>query len=531
MQRTGSNWIAGRQSSSKHGKIFGANPLLSGKAVGPAYCEATSAEISEAFAAAEKAFTAFPSISDAVRADALDAIAQAIEAAGPQGLWEVWREETGYPEARVQGETARTCFQLRLCAKQARTNSWRDIRIDRGDPNRAAPGPKPDTRSMWVPLGPVVSFPASNFVGAFGAAGVDFGPAFAAGCPVVVKAHPKNPGSSDLFAQCIYQGFQKAGVPAGFFSLLNGVTAETSRAVVQHPATAAVGFTGSLRGGRAIYDFAGGRPNPIPVFTEMGSSNPVFILPQAAAEQAETLAKGAASSVVLGSGQFCTNPGNLFVLESNNAGFESLAIAQFKSMQPTAMVHRDILEAYDARCDFLLGSKGVSLLAESDVAADFGQTHARPRLFGGAVRSILEDDGLLDEDFGPCTKLFAGSREELLEVARLLPGQLTATVFGAGSDFSDFADLLDILARKVGRLSFNNWPTGVEVNDSMVHGGPWPACSVPSATSVGTRSIFRFARPICYQNAPQESLPELLRDKPVAGLLRMIDGAWTAEAV
>lgn len=523
MDLTGRQLIGSAETAEGEGRFFGVEPV-SGDTLQPPFQEASSAEIGRALELADGAYDPYRSLPAGTRAAFLRAVADAIEALGP-ALIERASAETALPLARLEGERARTTNQLRMFAEVLEEGSWVDARIDRGDPGRT-PAPKPDTRRMLMAIGPVVVFGASNFPLAFSVAGGDTASALAAGCPVVVKAHPAHPGTSEMVARAIQSAARAEGMPEGVFSLLHGPSPETGLALVRHPLTKAVGFTGSLRAGRALFDAAAARPEPVPFYAEMGSTNPVFVLPHAARERGEEVAERLHASFTLGVGQFCTKPGVVIgVGEDAPALGEGLAERTRRS-EPAVMLHAGMAGSFRAGLGALRAIEGVGTTCPD--ATGEGDAAVVPALLTTDAETFLAHDDLGQELFGPVTVMVSGaSRERTLEIARRLEGHLTATVFGTERDLEEYRDLVRILERKVGRLLFNGIPTGVEVNASMQHGGPYPATTDVRTTSVGTAALLRFARPICFQDAPQEVLPPALRDGNRDGILRWTDGAWT----
>lgn len=527
---TGANLIGSRES--RDGDVtFQAHDPAQGSALDPEFAEATTAEVQEAAQAAADAFEAYAAVTPASRAQFLKAIADQIEALGDP-LLERAGAESALPPPRLTGERGRTCNQARLFANLVEEGSWVDARIDRSLPDRT-PVPRPDLRRMLVPLGPVAVFGASNFPLAFSVAGGDTVSALAAGCPVAVKAHPAHPGTSELVARAILAAAAETSMPDGVFSLVHGPSPAVGQALVTHPAIQAVGFTGSFRGGKALYDAAAGRKQPIPVFAEMGSANPVFLLPDALATKGEEIAQALSASVTLGSGQFCTNPGLSFLLgsEASDAFVQSLA-GQLKEAPAGTMVHAGIKAAYDAEIDGILNLKGVDLVAQSDGEGPNAATAVRPALMVVDHASWAAQSRLGQEIYGPAAlTVRCASRDELLEAARALEGHLTATIHGTEADLEEYGELLTILARKAGRVLVGGVPTGVEVAPAMHHGGPWPAATDPRSTSVGTAAIFRFARPVCYQDVPDRALPEELQARNPRQIWRLIDGKPTREGL
>jgi len=378
-------------------------------------------------------------------------------------------------------------------------------------------------------LGPVVVFTASNFPLAYSTAGVDTASALAAGCPVIVKNHPAHFGAGELVGQAIMKAAKRFGMPDGVFSLLNGVDFKVGETLVKHPLSKAVGFTGSFIGGKAIYDMAQSRETPIPVFAEMGSTNPVLLLPEAMKNGAETIGKDYASSINLGVGQFCTNPGLLLGIEGVDLDrfTESLkeGIAQAK---PFTMLHKGIKANYDKLRNETIADESVRLESESTLEADLQKSEARPTVVSVLARQFLQNPTMHKEVFGPFSMLVkCANADELHQVVESVQGQLTSTLMAQGSDYTSFANTINILKEKVGRLVFNGVPTGVEVCPAMHHGGPFPATTDSRFSSVGADSIKRFARPISFQDCPVEILPEELKDENSLGIWRLLNNKWT----
>ena len=508
--------------------VFRAIDPLSGGALEPPFREADAALADRALVSAGAAFRAYSGLAPADRARFLSAIADEIVGLG-EALVERAHAETSLPVARVESERGRTVSQLRLFATLLEEGSWVDARIDPGDPARV-PQPKPDLRRMLVPLGPVVVFSASNFPLAFSVAGGDSASALAAGCPVVCKTHPGHPGTSELVAHALYRAARACGVPAGVFSLLHGWSHEVGLSLVRHPLTSAVGFTGSLRGGRALFDAAAARAEPIPVYAEMGSINPVFLLPSALAQRADAIAQGLAQSILLGVGQFCTNPGVVVGVSGTDLDRLTRALAErIDRAEPGAMLYGRLCEAFDlgvARAR----DGGAAVVAAGPDGAPGSPPRARPTLLAVDADRFCRTRDLREEIFGPAS-LVVAARDvaELTRVAETLEGQLTASIHGTQEELRAHAPLVEGLRRRVGRLIFNGFPTGVEVGDAMQHGGPYPATTDSRTTSVGTASIARFARPICYQDFPDEALPPALRNRNVLRIWRRVNGALTRD--
>ncbi|MCP4218526.1 MAG: aldehyde dehydrogenase (NADP(+)), partial [bacterium] len=485
-------------------------------------------------AAFEKANEAFPIYrlkTPGQRADFLDKIGDEILALG-DALIQRCMQETGLPEARLTGERGRTVNQLRLFAGVIREGSWVDARIDTEIPDRS-PVPKPDMRRMNIALGPVGIFGASNFPLAFSVAGGDTASALAAGCPVVVKAHPAHPGTSELIGTAIANAAKKTGMPAGIFSLLHGLSYDIGLAMVRHPMAKAIGFTGSFAGGKALYDAAVSRPEPIPVYAEMGSSNPLFILPNALSQKSDALARGLAFSVTLGVGQFCTNPGLVFLVAHDNPeDVENLinnTAEALKAVPAGTMLTAGIKTNYHKGLEKLKAMQDVALEAKGEEPG--ASCCGTPHLFRTTAETFIKNPQLADEVFGPSTIMITvENKKQLADVVAVLKGHLTATLHVAKGDLDIYGDLTVWLENKVGRLIINGFPTGVEVCPSMHHGGPFPATTDSRSTSVGTAAITRFARPICYQGFPRDRLPAELKDENPMGISRIVNGERTQEA-
>lgn len=522
--------IVGNEISCCGGRSFRGVNAATGDELDGEFFEAESVEVDRAMQLADGAFDDYRSREPKERAAFLDRIGMEIDAIGDE-LIDRAVAETGLGVDRLKGERARTVNQLRMFARLLEEGSWVQARIDRAMPDRK-PLPKPDIRRMLVPLGPVVAFSASNFPLAISVAGNDTASGFAAGCPIVVKAHPAHPGTSELVASAISRAARTTNMPDGVFSMLHGRSHDVGLALVRHPLTTAVGFTGSLRGGRALMDAAATRAEPIPVYAEMGSTNPVFVLPGALAERGKQIAEGLKASVTLGVGQFCTCPGIVVGIESDaTRQFVDAACSAFAAAPQGTMLYEGIRQTYHEGIGKLGNIPGVKVAAQSPSDAEaFTQPAV---LFTTDARTFLDNEALREELFGPSSIVVTGqSREEMLDIARNLQGQLTATIHGTPDDLREFADLVAILQRKVGRLLFNGFPTGIEPCPSIHHGGPYPACSdAGRTTSIGTAAIERFVRPLCYQNWPDTALPAELQNANPRGIWRMIDGQMTKDAV
>jgi alpha-ketoglutaric semialdehyde dehydrogenase len=525
MELFGGNLVGG-ESSAEGGTQFRAVNPATRATLDPAFHEATATEIDRAVQAAERAFPAYARTSAAQRAQLLRAIADEVMALGDELLQRA-NAETALPIARLEGERVRTTSQLKLFADYLEEGSWVEARIDTGDPERK-PIPKPDLRRMLVPLGPVAIFGASNFPLAFSVPGGDTASALAAGCTVVFKGHPAHPGTSELAAGAIRRALESCNLPAGTFSLLHGWSHDVGIALVRHPLVRAVGFTGSLRGGRALCDVAAARPEPIPVYAEMGSINPVFLLPSAAAQGGDAIAQGLSQAITMGVGQFCTNPGVVVGMQGDPLDTLAARLAEkLEGMSGGVMLYEQLSTGY-ASAVARAEANGARRLAPN--ARSEGMAHTRPSLLRVDASHFLADPALREEMFGPVSMIVAASdAAELERVAETMEGQLTATIHGSPDELREHSRLVEILQRKVGRLLFNGYPTGVEVGHAIQHGGPYPASSDSRSTSVGTSAITRFARPLCFQNFPDDSLPVALRRRNSLGIWRLVNGAQSRD--
>lgn len=459
--------------------------------------------VDQAVQGAEKAFWSFGYSSRQVRADFLNAIADEIELRA-EAITQIGSEETGLPTARLQGERGRTTGQLRLFASHILAGEYLDRRTDKALPDRA-PMPRPEIRMMQRPVGPVAVFGASNFPLAFSTAGGDTAAALAAGCPVVVKGHSAHPGTGEIVAEAIHAAIKSCDLHPGVFSLIQGGNREVGSSLVEHPLIKAVGFTGSLGGGRALFDLCAQRPEPIPFFGELGSVNPMFFMPKALGARGTEIATGWAASLTMGAGQFCTNPGICVVLDGPDAdAFVAAATKALEAFGPQTMLTDGIASAYRDGGAKISKAAGVQEL----IASTCDLRSAAPYLFETTGKDWLDNELLGEEVFGPLGLIVrAQNMDELLDIAKSLKGQLTCTIHLDDGDSEDAQNLLPILERKAGRILANGFPTGVEVCDAMVHGGPYPASTNFGATSVGTLSIRRFLRPVSYQNIPESVLP------------------------
>ena len=462
------------------------------------------------------------------RAAFMKEIAVELEACGDH-LIQVAMRETHLPEARLRGERGRTIFQLNQYADACVSGEWLEARIDTAIPDKVPP--KPDIRKMLVPLGPVVVFGASNFPFAYSTAGGDTACAFAAGCSVVVKAHPAHPETSQIVADAILRAASKTEMPEGIFAHIHGASFETGKALVMNTHTKAVGFTGSYTGGKALFDWANQRKEPIPVFAEMGSVNPVFLLPEKLAAESAAIAAQYAGSITLGVGQFCTNPGIIIGIDSPE--LQSFIHDLGKAIQqisPSAMLHQGIVKAYKEKKGQALLQEGVHLVAESEIAP--AENQGLPTVATATGKAFLNNPLLHQEVFGPYSIVIrCADLSEMLHVAEHLEGQLTATLMATDKDMVANDSLVAAIQQICGRIIQNGVPTGVEVCWSMHHGGPFPASTDSRFTSVGPDGIKRFARPLSFQNWSDELLPEALRDANPAGISRMVNGQLSKEKV
>ncbi len=493
------------------------------------YSEASPIEIQTAVELAAKAFKTFKTVSGAKKSDFLNEIANEIENLGDE-LIKTYCLETGLPEARAIGERGRTIFQLRSFANLVKEGSWVEATIDTEQPNRE-PIPKVDIRKMYIPLGPVVVFGASNFPLAYSTAGGDTAAAFAAGCPVIVKSHPMHAGTGELVASAIINAAFTTGMPNGVFSNLNSSGIEVGQLLVNHPEVKAVGFTGSIRGGRALYDLASKRSEPIPVFAEMGSVNPVVLLPKAAKNKGTEWAKIYANSITLGSGQFCTNPGLILGIKGDNlANFIQVLSEEIVKIEPTCMLHPNIIGAYEINKAKMLEQKGLETTASinNEVSKNYG------RQIVTTVEGVtfLENINLHQEVFGPFSMIVQCENvDQLEEIISKLEGQLTGTILAENTELATHSKIISALQNRVGRIIFNGVPTGVEVCAAMVHGGPYPASTDSRFTAVGINSIKRWVRPFSFQSWPNELLPNELKNENPLKILRLVDGEQTAKSI
>lgn len=505
--------------------IFHAINPATGATLEPAFTESSVDDVARALVRANAAFDDYRARAASERANFLRAIAREIDSAADV-LTPTAHAETALPIARLDGERTRTVNQLRLIADAVDDGTWLEARIDRADPART-PAPRPDLRRMLIPIGPVAVFGASNFPLAFGAAGNDTASALGAGCTVVYKAHPAQPGTSTLVAQAIARAVVATGMPEGVFSMLHGWSNDVGMAMVQHPLTRAVGFTGSLRGGRALFDAAAARPDPIPVYAEMGSVNPVFVFPSAMAAGSEQLAQILAQSITLGVGQFCTNPGVIVAPAAQGGDALRRQLAEkLEGIAPGVPLYARLAGSYR---DGIAHARAAGASTESarEVA-----DRMPPTLLSTDVETFSHHDEVRQEIFGPASVFVtAGAVGDFDRIVDAMEGQLTATIFANDEELTAHAGFVARLERKVGRIILNGVPTGVEVSPAMQHGGPYPASTDERSTSVGTASLSRFARPVCYQGFPDAALPTALRDANPLGIWRLVDGQLTREAL
>jgi NADP-dependent aldehyde dehydrogenase len=525
-----------------HGKNYIGNELsaegtVSFKTFSPAllqklpelFVQATTAETDLAVGKAQQAYSVYKRKSGKEKATFLKAIADEIEALG-KVLIERACAESGLPEGRITGERGRTVNQLRLFASVLEEGSWVEASIDTALPTRL-PAPRPDIRKMLQPVGPVVVFSASNFPLAFSTAGGDTASALAAGNPVIVKAHPYHAGTNELVAGAIIRAAQKTGMPDGVFSSLNAIDFSVGQQLVLHPLVKSVAFTGSFQGGKSLFELAQKREEPIPVFAEMGSMNPVVLLPEKVKADSGKLAATLASSINLGAGQFCTNPGVLIALKSEETELLKSQLAeQISKLKPERMLHQNISKNFEQKTAHFFGNQEVAKLAESTEAAS--ELKGQPVVASVSGKDFIKNPDLAEEIFGPFSLLIeCDGTNELTQVLKAFKGQLTASVMGTLGDILQFRSQIEILQEVVGRLIFNGVPTGVEVGYSMQHGGPFPATTDSRFTSVGVDAIKRFVRPVSFQDAPESYLPDELKDANPLNIWRRVEGQLSKEPI
>jgi NADP-dependent aldehyde dehydrogenase len=524
----GKNYIGNQLSAlgNKTYKTF--NPQLNVENK-PIYTETTKEEIDEALRLASNAFKIFRNTSGKKKAEFLNTIADEILALDSE-LIETYCSETGLPEGRAMGERGRTVGQLRAFAELLIEGSWVEASIDTAQPERQ-PLPKSDIRKMLVPLGPVVVFGASNFPLAYSTAGGDTAAALASGCPVLVKSHPMHAGTGELVASAIITAAEKTGMPNGVFSNLNSSGIEVGTQLVSHPEVKAVGFTGSIRGGRALYDLAAKREEPIPVFAEMGSINPVVMLPKALNNRGKALAKTYAGSITLGTGQFCTNPGLLLGIKGDAlTHFIQNLSDEIVKIEPSCMLHPNIIGAFESKKQKALSQPELTVVA--DYNSDVQSNYARQTVTTVEGATFLKNTTLHQEVFGPYSMVVqCENAQQLEQIISKLEGQLTGTLIADNDEAVQYPHVIDALQNRVGRIIYNGVPTGVEVCPSMVHGGPYPASTDSRFTAVGIHSIKRWVRPFSYQDWPNNLLPDELKNENPLKISRLVNNKQTTDTI
>jgi alpha-ketoglutaric semialdehyde dehydrogenase len=520
MDLIGLSFIGAQRGQSGGATFHGYNPAT-GESLTPEYHSASAAEVERAAQLAAAAFPVFSATTGKQRGAFLRAIAANIEALGDT-LYARVMAETALPEARVKGETARTCGQLRLFAGLVEEGSWVDARIDHALPDRQ-PLPRPDVRSMLRPIGPVLVFGASNFPLAYSTAGGDVASALAAGCPVIVKAHAAHPGTGELVANAVRRAVSECSLPEGVFSCIFDSQRQAAMTLVKHSQIAGVGFTGSRAGGRALMDAAAARPAPIPVYAEMSSVNPLCLMAGALKERGTAIAAGLHSSATLGVGQFCTNPGLvLFDRTADVSAFRDEFARLMSSAPCGTMLTKGICASFHEGRSRLAEHPEVKQIASATPA---GGNTATPVVFETTAEAVLGDHSLMEEVFGPCTLLIGCEGiAGMTALMNALEGQLTASFHGTPDDFASAGELLAAAERRAGRLIFNSFPTGLEVCPAIVHGGPYPATSDGRSTSVGTAAILRWVRSVCWQDFAEALLPDELKEANPLGIARLVEG-------
>lgn len=526
---TGKHLIAGEWQQSEESSFYSLNPRNKSNN-GFSFAGASTAEINKAVEEATKSFEETRLYPAERLAIFLDTVADEIEALGDE-LLAVCDSETGLGLARLTGERGRTTGQLRAFALHIREGSYVEAIIDSAMPDRQ-PAPRADIRRMLIPLGAVAVFAPNNFPLAFGVAGGDTASAFAAGCPVIVKGHPAHPATSELVAQAVQSAIEKCNFPDGFFSLLQGRSIEVGQTLVKHPKLAAVGFTSSLGGGRAIFDTASARLKPIPVYAEMGSINPVVIMPDTLTTNYQSLVSGVTGSVTLGSGQFCTNPGLFLIQDSTKSRQFVQDVAQsMQAQSPTTLLNEAVERNLEEGLNIISSKETVTILSGGSVAHNDGYCFANT-VMQTTAEAFLSDEELQNEHFGPVTLFVLCDEQAQIEtVIRHLEGNLTATIHATDAELETAGSLFTLLREKAGRIILNGYPTGVEVVHSMVHGGPYPATSMANSTSVGKTAIQRFMRPLAYQNMPDALLPDALKSANPLNIWRIVDDEYTKKAI
>ena len=525
---TGKNYIGSELKASGNNTLKTFNPELNTE--NPwVFTEATPEEIEEAVSLANQAFDSFKNCSGLEKANFLNAIADEILALG-EDLLTMYSSESGLPKGRAEGERGRMIAQLRSFAEMLTEGSWIKATIDRAISDRK-PAPKEDLRKMFVPLGSVVVFGSSNFPFAFSTAGGDTASALAAGCPVIVKSHPMHIGTGEMVSSAIIKAAQKTKMPEGVFSNLIGDGNSLGATLVKHPLVKAVGFTGSINGGRALYDLAAQRSEPIPVFAEMGSVNPVVLLPNSLAENSEKWANSLAGSITLGAGQFCTNPGLLLGIKGKDlAKFPEELATAIEKIAPSCMLHPTIKSNFEKGSENRSSQSAVSKVAhyQGNIPPNYGSQ----TVLTVDGKMFLENKTLSHEVFGPFSIIVqCEDEEQLLKIIANLEGQLTGTIIGETKDLEHYKNVVEALKNRIGRLIFNGVPTGVEVCPAMIHGGPYPASTDSRFTSVGIDAVYRWVRPFSYQNWPNELLPLELQNENPLGILRKVDGFSTKDGI
>lgn len=525
---TGKNYIGNKLSAKGTTTHKTINPKLNIENECEFY-QATSDEINEAVELAEQAYKEYKNISGKRKAEFLNAIAEEILDLGEK-LIQMYAKESGLPEGRAIGERGRTMNQLKAFATLLEEGNWSNSVIDTPNPTRE-PAPKPDLRRINIPLGPVVVFAASNFPLAFSTAGGDTASALAAGCPVIVKSHSMHSGTGELVASAIIKAAEKTGMPNGVFSNITGSGRVVGTALVKHPKVKAVGFTGSISGGKALFNLAANREEPIPVFAEMGSINPVVITPKAIAERGENIASTYANSITLGAGQFCTSPGLILTIKSDEtSSFLNDLAKKTTAIASQCMLHPNIKRDFVTNGNSITTQAGVEVL--SQIEEVIAENDAPSTIATVSGEEFLSNTKLHQEVFGPFSLVVVcNSKEELLDVINGLEGQLTGTILAENSELSALNDVVEALQNRVGRIIFNGVPTGVEVCAAMTHGGPFPASTDSRFTAVGVNSINRWVRPFSYQDFPDELLPDELKNDNPLQILRLVDGNLTKDTI
>jgi alpha-ketoglutaric semialdehyde dehydrogenase len=521
---TGKNYMGSQLKASGNKTFKTFNPQLNTE--NPwSFVEATPDEIVETVALANEAYKVYKNCTGKEKAAFLNAIADEILALGDE-LLAVYCAESGFPKGRAEGERGRTILQLRSFADMVAEGNWVEATIDTALPERQ-PIPKIDLRKMLVPFGPVVVFGASNFPFAYSTAGGDTASALAAGCPVIVKSHSMHVGTGEMVASAVIRAAQKTNMPEGVFSNLNGGGVAVGGSLVRHPLVKGVGFTGSIKGGRALFDLASQRPEPIPVFAEMGSINPVVLLPQALEQKSVSWATAYAGSITLGTGQFCTNPGLLLGIKSDALSqFVKQLSEEIEKIAPSCMLHPTILNNFTNGKKELQQQEGVTTVAE--IKSEIAPNYAAQTVLVVNGKTFLENTSLHQEVFGPFSLIVQCENEaELVAIIDKLEGQLTGTIIAEESEIGNYTNVIAALQNRVGRLIFNGVPTGAEVCPSMLHGGPYPASSDSRFTAVGIHAVKRWIRPVSYQNWPNALLPIELQDENPLGILRLVNNKQT----